>query len=72
MNLKTIQTKAAKNRDERLSIINSLVDEMDKDKSLIKKINKIDKTFVRKIFHFPGDITSHRIAKVLQKVSELP
>jgi hypothetical protein len=32
------------------------------------KIKEVDDTFIRKFYHFPGDITTHRIAKTLVKV----
>lgn len=33
-----------------------------------KKIDKIDPKFLRKLYNFPGDITTHRIHKVLSKI----
>lgn len=70
LRLKEIKRAAAKNAAERLELIKMLLGRMDRDEHLRKRIDNIDDSFIRKMYRFPGDITTHRIATVLEKIGE--
>lgn len=64
---KTILLQAKENSEQRLELIDKMRTFV-YDKELAPDIDAFDSTFVRKLFNFPGDITTARIAKVMQKL----
>ncbi len=61
--------RAKANAAERLQLIKDVIALFEADPALANKADDFDSSFLRKIYHFPGDITSHRIANVLSKIS---
>lgn len=59
-----IKEKAEMNAAERLEIIKDIRAYPE----LVKQITTIDDSFSRKIYSYPGDITTARIARVLKKL----
>jgi hypothetical protein len=70
MRLKEIMLAAERNAQERLLLVKELERKLGKDQYLRKRVDNVDGSFLRKIFRFQGDITSHRIATVLRKIGE--
>lgn len=72
---KVLQKRAERNWIEANAIRNDMqtmiLNDPDQNIKVETLINKVDKTFMRKIFSFPQDITSTRIAKVIDKVLKL-
>ena len=67
--LEAIQKRAEENWKEATAIREAMQGEL--TPVLEQQINKVDKSFMRKIFAFPNDITSTRIAKVIGKLLKL-
>jgi hypothetical protein len=68
-NIQRIQKRAAANAAERLELVNEVRDLVLKDPVFLAKCEAIgDDSFVRKLIGFPGDITTHRLAKNLAKI----
>ena len=68
--LEIIRIEAAANAAQRLSLINSMKVLIDSNPELEKLIQKADSSFIRKLYHNPQDITAHRIATVIKKISK--
>ena len=66
----TLQKRAEQNWKE-ATAIRTEMQELINDSNITLLIDKVDKTFMRKIFGFPNDITSTRIAKVIGKLLKL-
>jgi len=60
--------RATANWQERHDIMEDLKTAINSSKVVGENIKEVDDTFIRKFYHFPGDITTHRIAKTLVKV----
>lgn len=67
MTTEEIIQRAQENAKQRLELIEE-VQKLLQDEETWQKILKIDYEFPRKVIHYPGDITTHRIAKVLSKL----
>lgn len=67
--MQQLMVQAQKNAEERLTLIEQAQKLFESSQTLCEAADKADKTFLRKLFNFPGDITTHRIAKVLAKIS---
>ena len=65
-----LQKRAEQNCKEATAIRNEM-QELINDNNITLLIDKVDKSFMRKIFAFPQDITSTRIAKVIGKLLKL-
>ena len=72
---KVLQERAERNWKEATAIRNDMqtliLNDPDQSVKVDELIDKVDKTFMRKIFAFPQDITSTRIAKVIGKLLKL-
>jgi len=68
MRLNEIKARAELNAIGRLSLIKEFEKILANDPTLRRKVDKVDDNFLRKIFHYQGDITAARIAKVLEKI----
>ena len=72
---KVLQERAERNWNEALCIREAMqvliLNDPDQNVKVDVLIDKVDKTFMRKIFAFPQDITSTRIAKVIGKLLKL-
>ena len=68
--LQAIRDTATKATIERLNLIHQVRELIDSEPGIVRLINSIDGSFVRKLKHFPGDITTCRIAKVFTKVNQ--
>lgn len=68
--LEALQKRADQNWKEAIAIRTEM-QELINDNNITLLIDKVDKTFMRKIFAFPQDITSTRIAKVIGKLLKL-
>lgn len=70
-----LQKRAERNWKEATAIRNDMqtliLNDPDQSVKVDELIDKVDKTFMRKIFAFPQDITSTRIAKVIGKLLKL-
>lgn len=70
-----LQERAERNWNEALCIREAMqvliLNDPDQNVKVDVLIDKVDKTFMRKIFAFPQDITSTRIAKVIGKLLKL-
>jgi len=67
MTIKDIAREAKHNWTERNYLIRYLKDYKFTAEQK-KKINKVDPKFFTKLYNYPGDITTHRIHKVLNEV----
>lgn len=67
MTIAEIKKQAEENAKQRLHLIKE-IEKLLRDDTFRAEIRKIDSSFIRKIINFPGDITTHRIAKVLSKL----
>lgn len=67
MTTEEIIRRARENAKQRLELIEE-VKKMLIDKALCAKIKEVDSSFIYKIFNYSGDITTHRIEKVLSKI----
>ena len=65
--MEKIIKQATANAKQRLKLLDKVRDAIDNDPAMRKAINKADGSFIRKIYGWPGDITTHRIATVLTK-----
>ena len=63
-----IKNAARKNANERLKLINHLKDIIQNDDNLIKKLEKIDYDFLIRITNYHYTVTTHSIAKALEKL----
>lgn len=72
---KVLQKRAEQNWKEATAIRNDMqnliLNDPDHNVKVDTLIGKVDKSFMRKIFAFPNDITSTRIAKVIGKLLKL-
>ena len=72
---KVLQERAERNWNEALCIREAMqvliLNDPDQNVKVDVLIDKVDKSFMRKIFAFPNDITSTRIAKVIGKLLKL-
>ena len=72
---KVLQERAEQNWNEATAIRNDMqtliLNDPDQNVKVDALINKVDESFMRKIFAFPNDITSTRIAKVIGKLLKL-
>lgn len=86
INIEALRQRALRNAAERLELIRDLRELLGLPKpgetfntqlnaalmnnELAKRIDEADESFLWKIGIFPGDITTHRIATVLTKISQ--
>ena len=68
--IKKAAKRAEKNWNERKKILDD-VDDMIYKNDLEREILKFDRTFCRKLRNYSADITTTRIAKVMNKLVEL-
>ena len=64
MKIKQIKQAALSNWEERAKLLDDMEPWVDANR---RKIDQNDKTFLRKFYTFPGDLTTHRIYNVLKK-----
>ena len=73
--LEALQKRAEQNWKEAIAIREAMqvliLNDPDQNVKVDVLIDKVDKSFMRKIFAFPNDITSTRIAKVIGKLLKL-
>lgn len=69
--LEGLKTRAWKNAADKQSILEDTIALFKDSTTLQEAANKVDPSFLRKLFNFPGDITSTRISKVLSKILKL-
>jgi hypothetical protein len=62
-----IKKQAEENWKERAVLMQHMKD-LCEDDEICEAIHKVDKSFIRKLYNFPGDITTHRIHNVLTKI----
>lgn len=65
---KQILEMASKNASDLITLKKDMRTLIESKLLLADKIREVDPNFIRKLYHFPGDITSHRIQKVLEKI----
>ena len=64
MKIKQIKQAALSNCEERAKLLDDMEPWVDVNR---RKIDQNDKTFLRKFYTFPGDLTTYRIYNVLKK-----
>ena len=69
--LMDILARSEANWNERGDLISAIKRACMEDSKLEDAIDSVDSSFLRKLYNFPGDLTTHRIAKVLSKISHL-
>jgi len=65
--IETVIQQAGRNWDERKELIENTLELIEHSKPLMDALDIADPKFIRKLKHFQGDITTHRINQALSK-----